>query len=161
MDSVLVNLFRHTRWANLQLLDAVEALSDEQLATSAAGTYGTIPATLVHMVRAEASYLARLAGADAPPPDDLLGSPSGLAAIRVAMEQNGDKLIQLARTLSSDTITRGDWRGGSYELPSWVPLLQAVDHDHEHRTNITTIMQAIGVEPPDLHIPVHYEVGGT
>ena len=52
-QSVLTTLFHHNTWANLKLLDFCEALSEEQLNTSAIGAYGSVRATLLHLVRAE------------------------------------------------------------------------------------------------------------
>jgi uncharacterized damage-inducible protein DinB len=58
----LADLFRHHLWANLRLLDGCESLSDAQLEATAHGTFGSIRATLLHLVRSDGSYLARLTG---------------------------------------------------------------------------------------------------
>jgi uncharacterized damage-inducible protein DinB len=62
MDDLLTEAFRYNRWANLHLLDVCSNLSEEQLELTAAGTYGTIAATLLHLCSAEQRYLRRLAG---------------------------------------------------------------------------------------------------
>ena len=62
MNDGLVDFYKHNLWANLGLLDACAPLTDEQLQASAPGTYGPIRDTLVHLFRAEDSYLARLMG---------------------------------------------------------------------------------------------------
>ena len=48
----------YNRWANLVLLDACIGLSDEQLESGLPGSFGTIYDTFVHLVRAEAGYIA-------------------------------------------------------------------------------------------------------
>ena len=45
----LTNFFNHHLWANLRLLERCVELSDEQLATTAVGTYGSIRDTLEHI----------------------------------------------------------------------------------------------------------------
>ena len=67
-ESMHVEFIRYNTWANLRLLEACEALSPEQLAASAPGTYGTIARTLEHLVDAEAFYYTLLTGETLPPP---------------------------------------------------------------------------------------------
>jgi len=52
-NAILLELFRHNLWANGVMLDACQDLSDEQLATELAGTYGRLDQTLVHLARAQ------------------------------------------------------------------------------------------------------------
>ena len=61
-NGVLTTLFHHNTWANLKLLDFCEALGDEQLDTSATGTYGSVRDTLHHIVGAEVGYVRRVNG---------------------------------------------------------------------------------------------------
>ena len=57
-ENFLVKLFEHNRWANLQIIQACSALSDEQLdAEPQSVTKGTIRRTLVHLVSSQQSYL--------------------------------------------------------------------------------------------------------
>ena len=60
--SVLTTLFAHNAWANRKLLDFCATLSEEHLAATAVGGYGSIGTTLMHIVRAEVSYVARVNG---------------------------------------------------------------------------------------------------
>jgi uncharacterized damage-inducible protein DinB len=67
----------------------VRKLSSEQLESRAAGTYGTIYETIVHLVRAEAAYLHRLTGELRLPSFRWDDSP-GLPDIRNYAEPLGD-----------------------------------------------------------------------
>ena len=60
MGPLLIEAFRYNKWANLHLLDVCSGLSDEQLQLTVPGTYGTIAATLMHLLAAEQRYLRRL-----------------------------------------------------------------------------------------------------
>src|SRR2546425_13075778 len=53
MGEGLLETFRHNAWANRALLDACRELSKEQLGATAEGTYGSVLATLQHIVDAE------------------------------------------------------------------------------------------------------------
>src|SRR5207302_8953903 len=58
----LIEAFRYHKWANLHLLDVCARLSDEQLQLTTPGTYGTIAATLQHLLAGEQRYLRPMAG---------------------------------------------------------------------------------------------------
>ncbi len=60
----LRHLYRHHRWANLALIDALAALPAEVLGLTSPGAYGTVHQTLTHMVEGEERYLATLKGAE-------------------------------------------------------------------------------------------------
>src|SRR5204862_5707111 len=66
MTGELVDPLRHNSWATRQLLAFCREFSPEQLQASSEGNYGTILATLQHLVGAESRYLFRLTG---PKPD--------------------------------------------------------------------------------------------
>jgi uncharacterized damage-inducible protein DinB len=151
MNDGLVDFYRHHLWANLGLLEACAQLNDEQLHASAPGTYGTIRDTLVHLLRAEDSYLARLTGRQ---PEDLLrvGEFPGVEALRVHARRSGEGLIAVAETVDETQVVRGTYHGEPYELPVMVPLMQAIQHAADHRSQIASVLSQLGIEPPDLSV---------
>ena len=60
MNTALVEIFRHKKWANGRLLDACIGLSENVLQANVVGTYGEIWDTLEHFVSSEEGYLYRL-----------------------------------------------------------------------------------------------------
>src|ERR687887_609294 len=104
-NSVLLVLFHHNTWANLKLLDFCATLSDEQLDTSAIGTYGSIRDTLHHLVGAEVSYVHRVNGKlpAEPPPRDRF---PGFEVLKQSVRWTGDELLQLALSARADTLVR-------------------------------------------------------
>jgi uncharacterized damage-inducible protein DinB len=147
MAAILVELFKHNAWANERLLDVCAGLSEDHLAASLQGTYGSIRDTLVHFVGSEASYGARLRGEEAPARLD----PSiGLSELREHARRNGAALIALAEQMSEDRTLRGTWRGEPYVLPASTLFIQAINHATEHRTQIATILTQLGIDPPSL-----------
>src|SRR5436190_13190908 len=95
--SVLTALFAHNTWANLKLLDFCERLSNAQLDATAIGCFGSIRATLAHILSGEVSFVARVNGrrpAAAPPYDQF----PGFAVLKDVARWTGDELLPLARS---------------------------------------------------------------
>ena len=60
-ENILVKLFEHNNWANLRIIEACSALSDEQLdAEPQSATKGSIRRTLLHLVASQQGYLSLL-----------------------------------------------------------------------------------------------------
>ena len=60
MESILVKLFEHDRWANLRAVEACAGLTDAQLDAAVRGTAGSVRHTLMHIAGAEQRYVMRL-----------------------------------------------------------------------------------------------------
>lgn len=152
MNMGLVDFYKHNLWANLRLLDTCAQLTDGQLDANAPGTYGRIRDTLVHLFRAEASYLARLPGFQ-PQKRLNLDEYPGVEALREHARRSGEGLISAATTVDPAHVLREtDDHGVSYEMPAIMPLMQAIHHAAEHRCHIATVLSQIGIEPPDLSV---------
>jgi uncharacterized damage-inducible protein DinB len=149
VESPISELFRHNLWANLQLLDACQALSEEQLAASAAGTYGSVRETLLHIVGGEEDYLSVLTGQ---PPSDSVETdpPLSIGALRERAAEIGAALVAAASRVGiGDTYPRR-FQGAMYQLPAPRFLVQILNHSGEHRTHIATILTQQGITPPDM-----------
>lgn len=147
--SVLTALFHHNIWANLKLLEFCEGLNDEQLGTSVPGTFGTIRDTLLHIVGAEVSYVHRVNG-------KLPGEPlsrdqfPGFEVLKHSAHWAGEELLQLALSARADTIVMPQRPPRSAQYPLASLMVQAINHSTEHRTQISTILTQLGLEPPDM-----------
>ena len=148
MPPILVRLFEHNRWANLRAIDACADLPDAALDATVAGTAGTVRDTLMHLAGAEQRYVMRLTGR-APAYGERDGWP-GAAALRAALEQSGQALIELAGRADGDEILRGEYAGRPYELPASLLYVQAINHATEHRSQIATILTQQDVVAPDF-----------
>ncbi len=146
--SVLTVLFRYNVWANLKLLDFCEGLTNEQLNATAVGGYGSIRDTLLHIVDAELLYVHLGQGRPRPVP---LRWDAGFAVLKDIVRRAAEELLELAIAARADTIVREMQSDGSieeYRLASM--MVQAITHSTEHRTQISTILTQLGLEPPDL-----------
>lgn len=153
MDTTLVALYRHNLWANLRLLDACADLDEETLGAGVAGTYGSVQETLVHILWNEENYVGLLTG-DRPETSlrDLFqaeGFP-GFDELRRRARRSGEALIELAGDDPHARELQGSFQGRPYTMSASIPLMQAIHHAHDHRSQIATALTQQGVEPPDL-----------
>ena len=152
MPDVRVELFEHHLWANEKLLAACAQLDDTALDAPADGAYGTIRGTLVHMFAAETRYVAAIRGE--PRPDALNENKPfpGSDTLRAFASRTATDLIALVQSAGPNDRMHGENRGESYDLPLSIPFAQAINHGTEHRTNITTVMAARGLDAPQLDV---------
>jgi uncharacterized damage-inducible protein DinB len=149
--SLLADAFEHHVWATLRLIDVCIPLSREQLERAVPGTYGSILATMRHLVGADSSYLFALTGGRSPVIDE---EQMDLAELRAAMEDDGAAWTSLlAGDLDPDSIVvrhRDD--GSESHAPLGVRLAQAVHHGTDHRSQVCTALTTLGVEPPEIDV---------
>jgi uncharacterized damage-inducible protein DinB len=56
VNRALLTLYRHKTWATVRLIEHCAGLAEEDLDATMPGTYGTIRATLRHLVEGEEDY---------------------------------------------------------------------------------------------------------
>jgi uncharacterized damage-inducible protein DinB len=144
----LDHVLRHNTWATGALLDFCRTLDLARLDDNARGTYGTLYGTLQHLVGAEQWYLQLLTG-------ELVG-----ARIRRGQRHTLDELASIAALIGERelTVAASDDpdrkivmdEGKGPRTTVGVILAQLVHHGNEHRTQVTTILGANGIEPPPV-----------
>jgi uncharacterized damage-inducible protein DinB len=146
---ILADAFGHHTWATLRLIDAVLALTPEQLATGVPGTYGSILDTVRHLVGADCSYLSLLsAGRVSPIEEDGMD----LVGLRSAMEASGPAWLEIVGgELDPDTVViRHREDGSESHAPLGIRLAQALHHGTDHRSQVCTALTALGIGPPAI-----------
>jgi len=146
VNEALLEAFRHNTWATRDLLEFCSDLSDEQLTSSAPGTFGTILDTFNHIVGSEASYLSRLSGhapAWLPKEGERVGLQQ-LAAWNDELEQRWERF--LAEPFDAERVFVLDQ--GAYWSKAIVMLVQALHHGSAHREQISAMLTTLGREPP-------------
>lgn len=149
LDTPLVSLFRHNLWANLRLFAVCMALDEQQLAATAAGTYGPIYNTLRHIVSAEQRYVVHLTGQEPAHPLRREDNPD-IATLCTYVRRSGEDLIAIAARMAADRLMSMEWDEKRWPVPASLLLAQALHHANEHRTQVMTILTQLGIEPPDL-----------
>jgi len=147
----LLDPLRHNTWATKQLLEFCSRLKREQLDATSEGTYGTILATLQHIVGADARYRWRLSGIESAWSQDP-EETTDLAMLTTMNDELGVFWEQLAsEPFDPDrTITGKDRAGNAFEVKAGLIVAQALNHGNEHRAQIFTVLTTVGVEPPSL-----------
>jgi len=143
----LDHVLRHNTWANGALIEFCRGLDPVAHESTAPGTYGTIERTLQHLIGAEQWYVELLTG-------ELLGprlrrntAPPALDDLAAVAAATGQRVVAVAE---SDEPSRRIEMNRGRRSTVGVILAQLVHHGNEHRTQITTILGANGIEPPAL-----------
>ncbi len=149
-NPILVAMFEHHKWSNLQIIDFCTTLTDNQLALTGPGVFGSVIDMVRHVVANEAHYLGFLQGCRHVDGAPQRGPFPGWERIRADAEQISDALIAFAGVLEADPIQRGVDRGQPFTIPTSVFLVQVINHATEHRSHIRTVLSGNGVEPPEI-----------
>jgi uncharacterized damage-inducible protein DinB len=150
--SSFADAFGHHVWATLRLIDACGPLGPDQLETTVPGTYGSIIATMRHVVGGDSWYLFDLTG---DPARRVEHERMDMRELRAVMERDGVAWTELlARDPDPDeVVTEIDEEDGfRRDAPIGVRLAQALHHGSEHRSQIATALTTIGVEPPSVDV---------
>lgn len=143
-ESTLVELIRYNNWANAQILAACLELTPEQLAATAPGTYGSIHATLGHLIAAEADYVGRMTG-DGPRPPFKWADRPALPDIAAFAEQVAAALLDTVQRIPPSHVVHEEEDGQTIDYHARFLFLQTINHGIEHRTNVTTILSGLGL----------------
>ena len=148
-SSLLADAFGHHVWATLRVLDSCASLDSEQLATAVPGTYGTIIATLRHLVGGDVFYLDVLTGRE-PEPFDEAGSD--IPMLRAVMEAQGPAWQRLVAGDIDATTDVIEHESNGYEThaPLGIRVAQALHHGTDHRSQVCTALTNLGIEPPAI-----------
>lgn len=146
MAATLDHVLSHNAWANRTLLEHCSTLGAGALDLGTAGTYGSLHATLQHIVGGEQFYIRLLTG-------EVLGTP--LRKERRTLDEliaiaglTGARAIDVAAKDDADRVI-GDREGDDWTTVGIV-LAQLVHHSNEHRAQATTILGSHGRMTPKI-----------
>lgn len=146
-------LYRYNAWANARILNAASQLTSEQFLAATPFSYGSLRATLVHMLFAEWLWRQRWEGQ----------SPTGwlvpedfptFEALRSRWENEGASLLEFVEHVSEeklDTMVHYTTTSGKpYENILWHLMLHLVNHGTQHRSEVAAMLTDFGSSPGDL-----------
>ena len=146
-EHILEKLLEHNNWANLQIIQACSALSDEQLdAEPQSVTKGSIRTTLLHLVSSQRGYLSLLTL----PVEARLQAAPPITDLKESARLSGEGLLELVRGESSKFPKSRLQTRDEFFVEPWVVLVQIINHATEHREQISSMLSSLGVTPPDL-----------
>lgn len=152
---------RYNAWQNRSLYGAANTLSDAERKRERGAFFGSIHATLSHLLFGDQIWMSRLAGMPAPRPKSIAESTTAmpdwaeLEAERIALD---GAIAQWAQSLSSAALD-GDlsWYSGSLQRgmvqPRWHLVVHMFNHQTHHRGQVHAMLTAAGARPDDTDIP--------
>ncbi|TMB96775.1 MAG: DUF664 domain-containing protein [Chloroflexi bacterium] len=158
----------HDTWATGKLIERCRKLAPDQLELTTPGTYGTIRATLQHIVSADEGYLVRLTGTPLHAMPFRQTDPATLDDIAAHLEHVKDAVERLfsgppldAERILTDTPLRPAG-APRFEMATWAPATQLIYHGVDHRSQIDTILSVHGLETIDMQVwPYAIELGAS
>ena len=145
-ENILTKIFEHNNWANQRIIEACSALIDEQLDMKPHSvTKGNIRETLIHLAASQRGYLALLTS----PLEARPTSPISFAELEESIRTSGEGLLALAEHTQTILESRLRTRDGFIVEP-WVVMLQVINHATEHREQIKSMLNSLGITPPDI-----------
>ena len=148
-NATLRLFFHHNLWANLKLFNTCLSLTNAELSHADRGTYGSIEATLTHLVRSEERYLFFLNGQKTTD-DKHLDTQSTMTELGQRILRTGQALMQVVEGIPPNTPVQVGEGEKSELIPAAIVLLQTIYHSNEHRTHVATLLGQLGIKPPPL-----------
>jgi uncharacterized damage-inducible protein DinB len=152
----------YNRWQNASIYGAAGQLSDEQRRETRGAFFGSIHATLNHLLWADQIWMSRFAGTPVPKARNIKESIaqyedwSELTSARVAFDQT---IIDWTRGLD-DAALAGDltWFSGAagreVTRPRWLLVTHMFNHQTHHRGQVHCLLTQNGVKPGDTDLPL-------
>jgi uncharacterized damage-inducible protein DinB len=155
---------RYNRWFNQRLYAAAARLDDAERKRDRGAYFGSLHATLNHLVVADKLWLGRLRDQGAPfdvlPAEVVhLGVFRGLdmplfddfEAMRAHRDVMDAAIEEMATRLTVQTVSRpmryANTRGEIREHPTWQALSHFFNHQTHHRGQVTTLLMQAGIDP--------------
>jgi uncharacterized damage-inducible protein DinB len=138
-------------WARDRVLDASEALTQEQLTRDLGNSFKSVRDTLAHLHAAEWIWLSRWQGTSptTPLPADRFAD---VAAVRADWSELETKMRAFAATLTDEKVNELiDYRllNGTPGRSRLCHMVQhMVNHASYHRGQVTTMLRQLGAAPP-------------
>lgn len=155
---------RYNRWFNQRLFGAAAALTDAERKRDRGAFFGSIHATLNHIMVGDKIWLGRLRsqgrpfdvlpvsvvdlpdfrGLDMPLFDDFHALCVHREAMDAAIE---DMAAALTPEAVSRTMRYANTQGQTREHPTWQALSHLFNHQTHHRGQVTTLLMQAGIDP--------------
>ncbi len=155
----IVALTEFNFWADRRVLDAVEALTPEQLTKEMGSSYSSVKDTLAHIVGVEWVWLERLQGRS--PSAIAPGQEySDLAALRARWEEIeknfGEYMEELTKAELDEVVEYKTMSFGPAKNPRWQMIQHVVNHGSYHRGQVITMLRQLGAKGVGTDLITYY-----
>ena len=148
-------LFAYNRWANQQVLSAVQPLGAEEFVRDLKSSFPSIRDTLVHILFAEWLWLRRWNGTSPraqPAGWSTLDYPQLVVRWREHEAEQTACFAQLTDARLAQPLAYVTTRGESFQAPLHQLVRHVANHSTYHRGQVTTLLRQLGrsAAPSDL-----------
>ena len=149
---------RYKSWADARLLEAVAALTDDELRSPQPIIFGSILGTLNHVHAMDLVWQANLEGRPHGMTTRNPGDSQGLDELTLTQHEINRWYQQYADNLSSSAATdavRFTFIGGEPgKMTREAMLLHVLNHGTYHRGHVADMLYGMGYQPPTTDLPV-------
>jgi uncharacterized damage-inducible protein DinB len=152
---------RYNRWQNGSIYAAADGLTDAQRKEERGAFFGSIHATLNHLLWADRIWMHRLAGRAKPEPKSIaesVGYFQDWAELKREREGTDADVIAWADALGQEDLA-GDitWYSGALKRmvtkPRWLIITHVFNHQTHHRGQVHCLLTQLGARPGDTDLP--------
>jgi uncharacterized damage-inducible protein DinB len=162
--STILEIHRHSCWANGQILDAAERLTAEQLRTPLGeGSFGDFLITLIHIYDAQRTWYERAKGGTSGPakePEDFPTIEMLRQAWRTLDTEMGAYLASLDEESLMAPVSYRSFYGSEGTYTRRDMMLHQAFHAHQHRAELALALSAMGHSPGELDFLDYREASG-
>ena len=143
-------ILQYNTWANRRLLEAVRRLDASQFTRTLGGSYGSVQATLVHILWGEWLWLERWRGHS---PKELFAAAEYPSADAIGSKWSGIQAGQqsFVQSLAPDDLQRviryTNRAGEVWEYALWRMLYHLVNPSTYHRGQVTNMLRLLNAQP--------------
>lgn len=144
--SAFASLFAYNRWCNERLMAACLGAPGGVVATPIDGTFESVLRTAQHLLGVETVYLQMMSGEDPSEP-----GRQPVAETAAALAEIDARLEAFVAGLDDATLARRftvPWFERDFAVADG--LLQVITHSCEHRADIASALNRLGVETPPI-----------
>lgn len=158
-------LARYNAWANRRLYAACGALSSDEIAAPRPSFFGSILATLNHLLVADRIWVGRIAGVPAAVQQLNAVLHADFPALRTAREAEDARLLALVEGLDearlAGTLSYANTAGRPFETPLRLVLAHLFNHQAHHRGQTHGLLSQTEVPPPSLDLIAYVREAGA
>jgi len=155
-EPTLIEFVLYNQWANQKLLAICANLDDGKSATNISGGYGSAHKTFCHILQAETSLLKRIHGTY-PEADFKWEDNPSFAQMSVYASKVGEAFMGMIRSVPPTQNVHEEGKGWEFDYQVRLIFMSLVYHGVAHRTDITTYLNAQGVDLPKLDVWAYQE----
>ena len=151
---------RYNQWQNESLYRAADALTDVERAADRGAFFGSIQATLNHLLWGDRIWMSRFAGLPKPSAPNIpasVGECGDWETLKRTRAEFDPRIVAWADSLTGQGLAGNlSWFSGSVRRdvtrPLWMLVTHFFNHQTHHRGQVHAMLTAAGAKPGDTDL---------